>query len=216
MIPSQQQKQILRDSLRKMLNYRETYEEVYDHILSALTNEPDNITMNDAISKLIRTDFGGYKRLKRMEKTIKRTAIKDTVKQYLNLVADYFKIPFLFYTIALIVTACYFISLLKINTFAWHVLFLGPLIVVGIIIHARYIKTGYVLGDSKQSARDRIFRNIALFPVRMYAIFYFPAIFYQWNYNPLIANIAFIVFNMHVITIIRLYNYEFKKLIVSQ
>lgn len=41
MRPSQQQKLWLQDYLRQVLTYRETYEEVYDHVLVALEDKPE-------------------------------------------------------------------------------------------------------------------------------------------------------------------------------
>ena len=42
MKPSQQQQQWLKEYLYQVIKYRETYLEVYDHVLTALENDDNN------------------------------------------------------------------------------------------------------------------------------------------------------------------------------
>jgi hypothetical protein len=215
MTPSAQQKQLLQDNLKEILTYRETYEEVYDHILSALANEPDDITIGDAINKIMRNDFGGYKKLQQLEKTIKKALVKDTLQQYCKLLGTYFQVPALFYTIIFIGTIWYFISMMNLSILGWAILLLVPMLTPHIIINIRDFRKGYMLGDTKKSARDRIFRNISRVPLSVFAIIYFTAKDFGTSYNREYITVGFLMLNMHALTIVRLYNYEFNKLIIK-
>ncbi|MEO8886013.1 MAG: hypothetical protein ABI367_08115 [Mucilaginibacter sp.] len=216
MTPSPEQLKLLQDNLRKVLTYRETYEEVYDHILSALANEPDNINIGDALNKIIQNDFGGYEKLSRLEKTIKRALVKDTLRKYSFFLISYFEFPVLIYTVGLSLLFIYFSLIIKVNYLSWSILFSIPIFAPGIIVNIRHFKKGYILGDTKQSARDRIFRTISRIPMQISMFVFFTSIHYKFNYNQVSIAIIFIILNIHVLAMLKLYNYEFKKISVNR
>ena len=215
MTPTPQQINILQQKLRKILTYRETYEEVYDHILSALVNEPDNMPMGDAMNKIVRADFGGMKKLQLLEKTTKRILVKETIQKYLGFLKWFFKLPTLFFTVAISAVFCYFILQLHLSLRFWETLFFVVLFIPEIIMQVRYFKTGYILRDSKTSAKDRIFANLSRLPLRcVMAIFAISSI-YKIDYTPLTICIAFIVVVIHGLAIMKLYRDEFKMVLVN-
>ena len=56
-----EQQSLLQRHLRKILKYRETYAEFYDHIVTAVEAEKANILFDDAVIGIIKNDFGGVK-----------------------------------------------------------------------------------------------------------------------------------------------------------
>ncbi len=57
------QDELLKHYLRKVFLYRETYEEVYDHMISALEERPYTVSFQYAVNDIIRRDFGGHNNL---------------------------------------------------------------------------------------------------------------------------------------------------------
>jgi hypothetical protein len=84
MTPTPQEKQWLRDYLYQTMQYRETFEEVYDHILLALDHLPRPQFFESAVAKIIADDFGSDNGLYDLEQNCKRAANRDIAKQYLS------------------------------------------------------------------------------------------------------------------------------------
>ncbi|MES2376152.1 MAG: hypothetical protein V4553_06230 [Bacteroidota bacterium] len=85
MKPTKQEKQWLKDYLYQTMEYRETYEEVYDHILLALENEPRPEFFEGSVMKIITDDFGSNNALYELERSCKYTAERDSIQQYVSL-----------------------------------------------------------------------------------------------------------------------------------
>jgi len=73
MTPDARQDELLKRYLRKVFFYRETYEEVYDHMLSALQVQPAGIPFEAAVNNIICNDFGGHNNLLVMERNCKKS-----------------------------------------------------------------------------------------------------------------------------------------------
>lgn len=58
MKPTLQQGEILKKYLREALLYRETYEEVYDHVLTSLAQKSEESSFQNAVNEILNDDFG--------------------------------------------------------------------------------------------------------------------------------------------------------------
>ena len=206
---------VLQQKLSKILTYRETYEEVNDHILSALENEPENVCMGDAMNKIIRSDFGGVRKLQQLEKNIKRALVKETIKKYGVFLSSCLMFPNFIYTISLSLLFYYLTSHLQPNTVFWHMLYIIPVFVLGIIVMLRYFKAGYIFRDKKASAKDRIFGTISRFPLQLICLVFVINVKYKIDFSPLICSITFMVLFIHVLAVVKLYKDEFKTVLVN-
>ena len=217
MKPSQQQIQQLKDYLNTTLNYRETYEEVYDHIISAIETERDGITFEQAINNIIDADFGGHKNLLKVEKRIKDSVVAETFNGYLAIFTGYFKIPALFYVMAFGAALFYPISIIHFThvqiVFILFILALIP----GITTLLRLYKTGYILGVKKTSARDKIFARLAHFPCHLFlmASIFVPMLsknqYNIWqSLNPYTITALLVLGVLYNLSLYKLYKNEFK------
>jgi hypothetical protein len=105
---TEQEDQLLKQYLSKILKYRETYDELYDHIVTALSHKTTIISFEQSVYDIITDDFGGYDNLIKLEKASKKMAVKDTIGLFLIYFTGYFKFPKLVYTVAGIIMVYYF------------------------------------------------------------------------------------------------------------
>jgi len=88
---NEQEDRLLRRYLNNTMQYRETQQEVYDHIVSALESRkqlPEDF--GEAVTNIIREDFGGQAKLAKLEKTARWSATKSLMKRQIRLVGSYF------------------------------------------------------------------------------------------------------------------------------
>lgn len=100
MKPTEQEKQWLQDYLYQSLSYRETYSEVYDHILLALEDRPAREFFASTVNDIIEEDFGGSINMLNMEVECTYTVKEDIISQYRNNINRWFKFPLIIYTTA--------------------------------------------------------------------------------------------------------------------
>jgi S-adenosylmethionine:tRNA-ribosyltransferase-isomerase (queuine synthetase) len=81
MKPTLQQTQILKKYLRSTLDYRETYQEIYDHILSAVEGNTAGASFEEVVNNIINTDFGGAKGLVRLERQYYKSVVREVISQ---------------------------------------------------------------------------------------------------------------------------------------
>jgi|GEM_PF-2785175 hypothetical protein len=82
MKPNAEQQQFIKAQLQDMLKVRETYEELYDHVLTALEVMPDGVPFYDAVHHIIEHDLGGKNDIRSMQTRAIKIAIKDFIKDY--------------------------------------------------------------------------------------------------------------------------------------
>ena len=87
MKPTPSQQVLIRQQLRSLLKYRDTYDEVYDHILSSLETLPQDIDIDDALNNIVESELGGTKGLKKIEAKYRGLAIKQFIKDYFTIAA---------------------------------------------------------------------------------------------------------------------------------
>lgn len=101
MKPNTEQLESIKNILGSVTNYRETYAELYDHILTALEVLPDDILFAEALHRIVEIELGGKKGIIKIEAVYKKTAIKEIFKRYFSYFAKYLLSPFLLVGIAL-------------------------------------------------------------------------------------------------------------------
>ncbi|MDP9080644.1 MAG: hypothetical protein M3O71_24735 [Bacteroidota bacterium] len=217
MKPTEQQKQQLQDYLRKGLKYRETYEEIYDHVLAALEYKAEASPFNNTVNEIIREDFGGSKNLWRIEETFRKSVAKDMSTQFWKLFSAYLRFPLAMFTV--IISAVFYYIIYKIN--AEPVVFERTFVLFAflpaLLIPLRYYKLGYIFKDTKKSVRDNIFIWIAQLPLRlcicsnMLLLIYHKADFsFLGSFEPLILTIIIVAEITLSLAIIKLSRAEFK------
>jgi hypothetical protein len=216
MKPTEQQLKVLQDYLHKTLTYRESYEEIYDHILSALQHQPEGVNFQDTINAIIINDFGGHKNLLKVEKAQKDALVSDMYKKYRNYFISYFKTPNLFYVILAWAATYFYFTRVSISTTVLVVLFTLIIFAPYVICLLRFYTTGYILGTKQKSAKDRSFGMLAGVPTRLFVVLNALAVwsnasFYSFfskadNYILVTIFLAAMLFNL---ALYKLYKNEF-------
>jgi hypothetical protein len=178
-----QQQQWLKEYLGKVLIYRETFEEVYDHVITGLATKTNTVSFEHNVNDIINNDFGGYDKLPKLEKASKKAAAKNSIKVFLTHFASYFKFPSLLYVFAASVVTHYLILYLQIFSWGlWKILLLGiviqmvPVFGEGNKIFAalktRYSQTGEVFNPIKikPSLKKGFFRVISMIPFYLFLL----------------------------------------------
>jgi hypothetical protein len=160
MTPTEQEKQWLKDYLYQALTYRETFDEVYDHILLALENKEAQPFFESTVYQIIDEDFGGSINMLNMEVDCKATTNREVRAQYRRIFADWFISPLIAYTVAMFALLFFVISLnnRKIGIVIAVASFLTGVLLPIILISIRSFKIGRAYGDTKESIRDESFR----------------------------------------------------------
>jgi len=78
------QEELIGQLLRRYVKYRDTYNEVYDHVLSSLDAMPDDVRFADALRDIVENELGGAKGLKALEKQRIWFDLREFVKEYFN------------------------------------------------------------------------------------------------------------------------------------
>jgi hypothetical protein len=214
MKPTSQQIKVLQDYLHQTLTYREAYDEIYDHILSALEQHPDDVTFEEAVNQVINNDFGGPKNLVKAEKGIKDTLVKDSIQRYIGYLLAYFKFPAVLAT-ALGILLIYY--LLAPVTFNFKVI-IGLLSLIsltpGIIWMLRLYNTGYILDTTRRSSKDKLFETLAGIPIRVsLAVIFINTVVYKidsWEDKRYLITAVLSAGILYSLALFKLYKEEFK------
>ena len=172
MIPTINEKQWLQDYLFKSLRYRETYNEIYDHILTALEHEPATQFFETTVYNVIEKEFGGSSNMLYMEVESKRAISTEIKMQYWRKFTEWFKLPLFAYTLIIIAFNFYFSGskhfLLGMLSF---IIFLSPILIAVVRKILRRFKDQYYKPSIKEGAFDRLLyryillNNLALAPL---------------------------------------------------
>ncbi|MDB5002346.1 MAG: hypothetical protein JWQ34_571 [Mucilaginibacter sp.] len=166
MKPNREQQEFIKAKLNGILRYRETYAEVYDHILLALAQQADYQDFETLVNNIIEQDFGGDFKLRQMEDKCRVAAIKKVKKQYRQSFMRWFKSVPLLVSVAATFLLLNYIALQSLLVME---VFFGLIILIPeIIFIAKRIKTGYLFGDTKASLRDAILKKMTYGSVFIY------------------------------------------------
>jgi len=136
-----QEDQFLKQYLSKILKYRETYDELYDHIITALSHKTTITSFEQTVYDIITDDFGGHDNLMKLEKAFRKAAIKGTIRLFLIYFIGYFKFPKLLYTIAGIVMTYYFTLYVQLTLSTLEVICIPIVFLPGLYCSVKYLKT---------------------------------------------------------------------------
>jgi hypothetical protein len=218
MKPNQQELEIIEDLLGSATKYRETYEELYDHILSALETTPNQVLFDDALYHIVEHELGGKAGIIKIEAKYSKAAIKDIAKKYLTYFGRYLVSPFALIAIVLTVLIFWLIAIENIKGGGIGVIcFIQnsiPLLVRKIII----IKARHKGVYGKSSVVKIAYPYLKLVPVLLFIAFIFIyniltafSSMPDRSVNYIIVTVFF--FNMiNILTICRLYKDEFKSI----
>jgi hypothetical protein len=220
MKPTSEQKQRLKDYLNKVMLYRETYEEVYDHMLLAIENHPEQECFTSAMVNILESDFGGSCGLGELERNCLRTVELTAKAQYWGNFKNWFT------SLLLIVTAAIYLGLYYLSMQfggEFMLLFVLILILPTILFCIRGFRLGYARGNNKRSIRDAIIRRLTF---KANWIFFYVCIisgivdrllkyFFNYHrrenivdYNILLLMILALI--IHNLSVIQLHNSELK------
>ncbi|QKJ31446.1 hypothetical protein HQ865_17290 [Mucilaginibacter mali] len=206
----------LRKYLRDAMRYRETCEEVYDHVLTALQNRGYTGTFEEAVNQILREDFGGYDNLRQMEDDAKNAAVKSGISKYLGFYMGYFKWPRLIYVLVYAALIYLFFGYARLAIILEAMVAL-TVITPCVLSLMRYYQIGYRFGDTKRSVRDTVFAKIAIVPIRLFVLgtILLTMSFAQghniWtDPHPIVVTILFVLSNIYLRAFLELYRDEFK------
>jgi hypothetical protein len=91
------------DYLSGLTRYQETFEEVYDHIISAL-EEVDNQVFNmGLVAEIVAADYGGFQQIKANEVEFEHVFVRSCMRDMIDVGAGSFRFPMLLFNVFLLV-----------------------------------------------------------------------------------------------------------------
>jgi hypothetical protein len=214
------QDELLKHYLRKVFLYRETYEEVYDHMISALQERPYTQTFQDAVNDIIRRDFGGHNNLISMENNCKKAMVKELRNKQFGYFISFFKFPYFLLVLGFSL-GVYLVmskSLLSPHTVRW--IFWGMALLPYVVIPLRFFYTGYLFGETKRSIRDNMMGDLSMLPMRVF--FAVAALFViNGKYNPayhastLMVTMGVVIYAIYFLAYFKLSKDEVKVRMIS-
>jgi hypothetical protein len=96
MKPNAEQQEFIRQKLQGKLKVRETYDELYDHVLSALDKVPDDGLFASAVHQIIEHDLGGKRAMRAIQIKAVKIAVKDFIGEYFTSLGQSLKSPAMF------------------------------------------------------------------------------------------------------------------------
>jgi len=212
---TEEEDQLLKQYLLKILKYRETYDELYDHIITALSHKTTITSFEETIADILTDDFGGYDNLTKLEKAYKKVAVRDTVRLFLIYFIGYFKFPKLLFTVAGIVMIYYFTQHVQLKESYLSSIGLAmacsPWIYYGakrIKLQKENKKAGHVFNPLifKPTSNEYLIYQISCFPI----CFWVGDLFNSWNRysnksGPIETAFCLIIFALYALSLMKLY-----------
>lgn len=217
MKPDAKQMKVLQDYLQKTMNYRESYEEVYDHIISALETLPQDADFEEAINTIIKNDFGGHDNLLKIEQSIKTAMIAEAKRAYWACLKDILSFPSICYPLILGIILYRVLSTQNISPLAlsfagFAIIFTPPL-----LSFIRYYSIGYLFGDKGDTIKDESFRYLSYRPMFLFsAVTIYPHIwgitkFSVWdNIYPVATTLCLLIPLIYNMAMFKLYKKEMR------
>jgi hypothetical protein len=210
---SLQEKEALQLYLHKNLQYRETYTEFYDHILSALENVTDNVPFMSAVDAIVKQDFGGYDGMTAIEVGYYRAVTKEIRHKYIANLAGCFKFPLVGITAML---ALFFYWLTRQLWFGGMEFLLSPILIQIIPSFINKIKLRGIFSNTKKSIKYNAFSW--LHPNIFWMVLIILELFYKdsstaWekSFRPDISAIFLLACAAHTLALYKTYRQEFKR-----
>lgn len=214
-----QQVDELSNYLKKQLHFRESFEEVYDHILSALEHKDANVNFNEMVNTIIKEDFGGHPNLINIEKRISSYIADDCKRKFRGYFIDQLRMPVLLYYLPVGLMLYLVFDTMKLQPrytqLALLILTLFPLI----ISFFRHFNVGYVFENRSASARDKVFSYLTFLPFRVAWVvaLFIPMLDIKASFDKLwltggylLPTIMITVVMIYNVAVIKLYRDEFR------
>jgi hypothetical protein len=96
-----EQQESIENLLGSITKYHETYEELYDHIISALETVPDDTPFAGALYNIVENELGGKPGINKIEVRYVKVAAKEIIKRYFKYLGQYLMSPFTLVVFAL-------------------------------------------------------------------------------------------------------------------
>lgn len=219
MKPTRQQIDELTKYLKKELQFRESFEEVFDHILSALEHKPDGNNFQDTVNAIIKEDFGGHNKLPEIEKRIASSIADDCRRKFRGFFVDQLKAPSIFYYLPIGIALYFVLDAMQLTPKAVKVVFMIIMFCPSFLALFRYFKGGYAFEDRSASARDKVFGFTTWLPLwlsgglilwmpKLDAAFITQAIWGNGSY--VLPAILITLATMYNVAVYKLYSDEFK------
>lgn len=216
---TEEQLVLLTETLNDRLKYSETYDEVYDHVLTALEDVDDSIPLGEAVNTIMLNDFGGFKGLRKIENERRWTVARQMISKQLLFFADYLKFPLLPLTILLYVILYYCMVRWQFNLFN---MFMFNTSMFMIIFSAHYwkLKTGYKSKKISKSIKLTSLVAISQFPYFSVTITFFilgfigrnilksPDFFNLYNTTPIVTSSLSTLYLIYIVAFFRLFKSE--------
>lgn len=228
MKPTPEDKQWLRDYLYEALSYRETFDEVYDHILLALQHELRQEFFESTVYKIIDEDFGGSINMLNMEVDCEDATRKEANAQYWQTFYSWVMFPKVFFILIVIGAT----SFIRIKSLMAALIMISIVILIGLVplitVAIRKLTVRFVHHDKKKSIRDSAFKWLAYWYIIigiviinplvqfidfcLWHLFKYPsAVVYQQSLvKHLLNSFFFAVAIIHMLTLIELFRDEYK------
>jgi len=200
-----------------MVDYHESYQELYDHIFTALEKKDQDTELLDAVDAIVDEDFGGYERLFKTEDERQKIVKKQILKKQQRNFVNYFKPPIVVLTIAIgyffYFATNNFLSLKQLSGIIMIVAFL-PILFLGI---RGMIVSQWVMDKKRSIKEGSIFTLASFSQFTMQSLVFFPKTFLKDDdiatfvqlHSAVIA-MLFTVYVVYVLSFFKLYRQEFK------
>jgi hypothetical protein len=215
MIVNNESKEQLKIILWNYIKFQETYNEVYDHVLTALESKHDATLSFEANAlAVITADFGGILKLKDLERRGIKAIHNQVARKHIHNALNYFKFPSIAYT-ALLTILTYYVAntkFISVVLLAAVFIMLTPTILVGV----RVVKKALSEKTGKPSIKDNMFNLTGIYGVVLYNAINATAItrhlklhqLSQWHIGAIVLVILF--YTIYGLSFIKLYRDEVK------
>jgi hypothetical protein len=218
MIVTNRDKEYLHTLLWANVNFQETYNEVYDHIMTAMEAAPETgLSAYQYLDIIIARDFGTIAILKDMENERIKVITVHMKKRLWSYMLGYFKLPSILFTLCATGLAYVMTSYIPCANIFW--IMAAVALIPGLVHFKRVMKNVYFRKTQKASVKDG--GIVSMHYIFTFFTFSFFQILYSSDYAllyelPVFAvTIIFMYFLMYALSYIKVYNDEFKVQIVK-
>lgn len=211
------QQRILRAYLDKELTYKETYNELYDHISSGLETSPESSSFEVALKTYVAREFGGPNGLHLIEKQYRATVITRIKKQYSDNIRQFLRFP------NIIILAIFSASVYVVFSAGWfdRTWYFMLALVLSFATNGLKITQYYCASywkKAKASVKYNSFAVIKFLPLVLLALISSGCAFIAEEYpgkwlntvGPVVATLTFVVYIAHLTVFYKMYRKEFK------
>ncbi|MEO6521508.1 MAG: hypothetical protein ABIN91_07520 [Mucilaginibacter sp.] len=192
-----QQKTAIQQNLIKFVKYQETYQEIYDHILTSLETMDTIPNVQIAYTHILENDFGGIKGIEIMEKIGKKAIRHNIQKAYVNHLINLFKWPGILLPALALIAAYFDISLFG-TSFVAAVLFLMCCVSPWLFLVVRNFIIGLKVKEVKNTYFGDVMSELALVLFRVYCFAKAILLIFKMQMGQYIEHAFFVLLIIHV------------------